>query len=139
MTSMSDEDYAKLLGFRSDLRRFLHWSEEQAIAAGLTPSQHQLLLAIKGHRGDRGPTIGEAADYLALRHHSAVGLIDRAEKAGYVKRSKDADDHRVIHLQLRPAGAKLIQHLSQAHLEELRRLESFRLFEPLDRAGQASS
>ena len=132
MTPMSAEDYAKLLGFRTDLRRFLRWSEEQAIAAGLTPSQHQLLLAIKGHRGDRGPTIGEVASYLSLRHHSAVGLIDRAEKAGYVKRGKDADDHRVIRLQLCPAGAQIIQRLSQAHLEELRRLESFRLFEPLE-------
>ena len=130
MTPMDQEDYAKLLGFRSDLRRFLRWSEEQAIAAGLTPSQHQLLLAIKGHPGDRDPTIGEAARYLALRHHSTVGLIDRAEKAGYVKRSRDPDDHRVIRLRLTPAGARLIERLSKAHLEELHRLESFRLSEP---------
>jgi DNA-binding MarR family transcriptional regulator len=81
MPSMSKDDYAKLLGFRSDLRRFLRWSEEQAKAEGLTPSQHQLLLAVKGHRGPDGPTIGEIAEYLALRHHSAVGLVDRAKKS----------------------------------------------------------
>ena len=33
------------------LRRFLHWSEEQAVAVGLTPAQHQLLLAIRGQAG----------------------------------------------------------------------------------------
>jgi DNA-binding MarR family transcriptional regulator len=124
---MSQKDYAKLLGFRTDLRRFLRWSEEQARAAGLTPAQHQLLLAVKGHEGAAGPTIGEAAEYLALRHHSAVELAGRAEKAGYVERSRDADDHRVIRLRLTPAGEALIQQLSQAHRDELRRFSSFRL------------
>jgi DNA-binding MarR family transcriptional regulator len=127
MPSMSKDDYAKLLGFRSDLRRFLHWSEEQAQAEGLTPSQHQLLLAVKGHRGPDGPTIGEIAEYLALRHHSAVGLVDRAEKSELVKRSQDPHDHRVIRLHLTPNGDHLIRRLSAAHLEELRQLRSFTL------------
>lgn len=127
---MSKDDYAKLLGFRSDLRRFLRWSEEQARSAGVTPSHHQLLLAVKGHRGPDGPTIGEVAEYLALRHHSAVGLIDRAERSGLVERSRDPDDHRVIRLQLTPAGDDLIRRLSQAHLEELRQLRSFALPSP---------
>ena len=74
---IDDADYRRLLEFRTGLRRFLHWSEEQARAAGVTPAQHQLLLAIRGHDG-AGPTIGDVADYLLLRHHSAVGLVDRA-------------------------------------------------------------
>ena len=127
MPSMSKDDYARLLGFRSDLRRFLRWSEEQARSAGVTPSHHQLLLAVKGHRGPDGPTIGEVAEYLALRHHSAVGLIDRAGRSGLVERSRDPDDHRVIRLQLTAAGDDLIRRLSQAHLEELRQLKSFTL------------
>jgi DNA-binding MarR family transcriptional regulator len=127
MPSMSKDAYAKLLGFRSDLRRFLHWSEEQSRAEGLTPSQHQLLLAVKGHRGADGPTIGEIADYLALRHHSAVGLIDRAERSGLVERKRDPDDHRIIRLLLTAAGDHLIRRLSTTHLEELRRLRSFTL------------
>jgi DNA-binding MarR family transcriptional regulator len=118
MTQMKQADYAKLLGFRTELRRFLHWSEQQAIAAGLTPSQHQLLLAVKGHDGPDGPTIGDVADYLMLRHHSAVGLTDRSE---------NAEDHRVIRLELTPAGENLIWRLSQAHLEELRRFKGFAL------------
>ena len=70
----------RLLEFRTGLRRFLHWSEEQARAAGLTAAQHQLLLAVRGHDG--GPTIGEVAEQLLLRHHSAVELVDRAERPG---------------------------------------------------------
>ena len=69
----TDEDYRRLLELRTGLRRFLRWSEQHAEAAGLTPAQHQLLLAIRGHRDPRGPTVGDVAGYLMLRPHSAVG------------------------------------------------------------------
>ena len=91
-------------------------------AAGLTPAQHQLLLAIRGHPDRRGPTVGEVADYLLLRHHSAVGLVDRAVAAKLVKRVRDPEDHRVVRLQLTAAGSKRLEALSEAHLEELGRL-----------------
>jgi DNA-binding MarR family transcriptional regulator len=119
---LDDADYRRLLQFRIGLRRFLHWSEEQAERAGLTPAQHQLLLAIRGHEGEPGPTIGDIAGYLLLRHHSAVGLIDRAEKAGLVQRQEDTGDRRVVRLRLTPLGAGTLQQLSAAHLEEIQRL-----------------
>jgi DNA-binding MarR family transcriptional regulator len=116
------QDYATLLGFRTTLRRFLHWSESEAAAAGLTPSQHQLLLAIRGHPHPSGPTIGDISDYLVLRHHSVVELVDRASSAGLVVRKGDQDDHRVVRLRLTREGARRIARLSRLHLEELRRL-----------------
>jgi DNA-binding MarR family transcriptional regulator len=119
---LTDEDYQKLLELRNGLRRFLRWSEEQAAAAGLTSAQHQLLLAIRGHRNPDGPTIGEIAGYLLLRHHSAVGLIDRAVKAGLVMRHEDANDRRVVRLRLTSLGVDILSLLSSAHLEELERL-----------------
>jgi DNA-binding MarR family transcriptional regulator len=122
MPEPSAEDYARLLHFRTALRRFLSWSEQQAREAGLTPAQHQLLLAIKGHPGEAGPSVGEVAGYLALRPHSAVGLVDRAEKANLVERRRDPDDHRVIHLRLTATGEERIRALSSAHLRELDQL-----------------
>ncbi len=119
---LSDADYARLLGLRTGLRHFERWSARQARAAGLTPAHHQLLLAIRGHTGDDGPTIGEVADYLLLRHHSAVELIDRAEHAGLVRRDRSAQDHRVVRLALTEEGAARLEALSALHLEELHRL-----------------
>lgn len=120
-------DYAKLLGFRTALRRFLRWSEDEARAAGLTPAQHQLLLAIKGHEGERGPTVGELSEYLVLRHNSVVELIDRAGEAGLVRRERDEDDHRIVHLHLTPLAESRIEELSRLHLEELHRLSLWSL------------
>ena len=119
---LDEADYRRLLQFRTGLRRFLHWSEEQAEKAGLTPAQHQLLLAIRGHDGDQGPTIGEVAGYLMLRHHSAVGLVDRAVRAELVERREDPGDRRVVRLRLTAAGGRILRQLSALHLEEIRRL-----------------
>lgn len=127
----TQRDYEELLGFRTALRRFLRWSEEQAKAAGLTPAQHQLLLAIRGHPGEAAPTIGELADYLVTKHHSVVELIDRAVDAGVVERRRDDQDGRVVHLVLTPLGEEKIEGLSRLALEELRRLP--RWPEPDDR------
>jgi DNA-binding MarR family transcriptional regulator len=118
---LDDHDFAELLRFRDALRNFLRWSEGEARAAGLTPTQHQLLLAVRGHDGD--PTIGDVAEHLLLRHHSAVELVDRAEQAGLVRRRTDPDDRRVVHLELTSTGEQRLAALSAAHLAELHRLQ----------------
>jgi DNA-binding MarR family transcriptional regulator len=120
--TLPDEVYARLLILRSRLRRFERWSAEQAQSAGLTPAQHQLLLAVRGHPDHRGPTIGDIADYLLLRHHSAGELVGRAETAGLVRRARDADDRRVTRLQLTDEGFARLESLTARHLEELERL-----------------
>lgn len=118
----TDEDYQSILRFRTRLRQFLAWSAAQARRAGLTPTQHQLLLAVRGHPDPTGPTIGEVAEYLQLRHHSAVGLVDRAEAGGLVRRVDDAHDRRIIRVRLQPAGERALETLTAVHVEELRSL-----------------
>jgi DNA-binding MarR family transcriptional regulator len=120
---LGDDDYARLLAFRDGLRRFLRWSEEQAKAVGLTGAQHQLLLAVRGHPGE--PTIGDLAEHLLCRHHSAVGLVDRCERAGLVERRPDPDDRRVVHLRLTAKGSRTLDALSALHVAELSQVPSW--------------
>jgi DNA-binding MarR family transcriptional regulator len=115
-------DFEHLLAFRCSLRRFQRWSEDQARAAGLTHVQHQLLVAVKGHPGDEPPTVGDLADYLLLRHHSTVELVDRAEAAGLVRRVTDGRDARLVRVRLTSRGDRILTELSPAHLIELNRL-----------------
>ena len=125
MRPLSDKEFASLLTFRTELRRFNHWSESQAKQVGLTHMQHQLLLVVRGHGDDRGPTITEVAEYLFLRHHSAVELVNRAEAGGWVSRNRDPDDARVVRLRLTGKGHGAIDRLTEAHVQELRRLAPF--------------
>lgn len=117
---LADEDFVRLLEFRDGLRRFLRWSEDEANRVGLTGSQHQLLLAVRGHGSP--PSIGELAEHLLLRHHSVVGLVDRTERAGFVERFADTADHRIVRVRLTPLGDDKLAALSAAHLDELSRL-----------------
>jgi DNA-binding MarR family transcriptional regulator len=122
MAELSQTDYQNLLAFRTSLRRFQHWSQDQARQAGLTPAQHQLLVAVKGHPGSSGPTISDLASYLMLRHHSTVELIDRAEDAELVSRTRDAHDGRLTRISLTPKGEGRLHKLTPAHVDELRQL-----------------
>jgi DNA-binding MarR family transcriptional regulator len=119
--TLAQSDFEHLLDLRTGLRRFIRWSDQQAQAAGLTPAKHQLLLAIKGHSEAAGPTIGEVADYLVLRHHSAVGLIDRAVQDGLVKRNRDRTKG-VVRVTLTRAGEDKLDALAETHLEEIAHL-----------------
>jgi DNA-binding MarR family transcriptional regulator len=84
------------------------------------------MLAIRGHPDPRGPSVGEVADYLSTRHHSAVQLIDRTEQLGLVTRHReDSNDRRIVRLTLTKAGEEKLAQLSNTHLEELQRLATF--------------
>src|SRR5919198_115119 len=140
-SSPTDADYRHLLELRTGLRRFLRWSENQAQAAGVTPAQHQLLLAVRGHPDERGPTVGDVAGHLLLRHHSAVGLVDRAEAAGLIARSQDADNASAVRLRLTGRGARHLEALSELHLEELAHLAPtmHALWDAIEHAGDDDS
>jgi DNA-binding MarR family transcriptional regulator len=119
VSAPTEAEYARLLAFRTELRRFIHWSETAAREAQLTPALHQLLLAIHGDRTEGGPTVGSVAEALLVRHHTAVELAQRAEHEGLIERRRDETDHRRVHLALTAAGTARLDALSTAHLERI--------------------
>jgi DNA-binding MarR family transcriptional regulator len=119
--ALSDREYRALAEFRHALRVFLRFSEDEARRAGLTPNQHQLLLAVRGFAGDRPPAAGDLADRLPLKVHSVVELVDRAEQAGLIKRETDPADARRQLIRLTARGRSALEALTTAHRAELRR------------------
>lgn len=119
---LSDADYTRLLQVRTRIRRFEHWSAQKAAAIGLTASQHQLLLAIRGHEGPDDPTVGDLAGYLLVRHNTAVELVNRTQELGLVERVRDDTDHRIVRLRLTDEGTQRLNDLTAEHIEELSQL-----------------
>ncbi|TAL84782.1 MAG: MarR family transcriptional regulator [Candidimonas sp.] len=115
---LSHADYETLALFRHALRRFIVFSEAAAVAEGLAAQQHQALLAIKGMACS--PTVGELAERLVVRHHSAVELTGRLVRMGLVLRLPDPSDRRRVRIALTPLAEQKLAGLSAAHLEELR-------------------
>lgn len=130
----SRAQYETLAAFRYALRRFIHFSEEAAHSVGLTPQQHQALLAIKGFPGRDCVTVGELAERLRLRHHSAVGLVDRMAAEKLVTRAPSGTDRRRVLIRLTSRGEKKLEKLSTIHRQQLRRIgpEISRLLEGLN-------
>ena len=119
MNELNQEEYRALADFRFQIRRFLHFSEQAARNEGLEVQQHQMMLAIRGLESEEGPTVGALAGYLLIRHHSAVGLIDRLESRGLVVRERRADDRRQAKVRLTAGGAAVLERLTGAHRDEL--------------------
>jgi DNA-binding MarR family transcriptional regulator len=120
--TMTKIDYEILAEFRYTLRLFEHFSLAAIEKAGLTPQQHQALLAIKGFPGREQITIRELAERLLIRHHSAVGLVNRLESENLIIRSSALDDRRKVLISLSKYGLSILESLSASHLEELHRL-----------------
>jgi len=118
--SIRVNDYEALAELRYQIRRFVHFSEQAARAAGLEPQQHQLMLALKGLPKDTRPLVGELAERLQLRHHSTVELINRLAARGFVRRQRAEDDRREVLIALTPKGEKILRELSLHHKAELR-------------------
>lgn len=118
---LTEVDYAALADFRFALRQFLVFSERRAAECGLKPQQHQALLAIRG-ASQVNVSVGYVAERLALRPHSATGLVDRLEMLDLVTRRPSADDGRQALLELTPKARTLLRQLSATHREEIVRL-----------------
>jgi len=118
---LSPAEYQALAEFRYQIRRFLHFSEQAAAAAGLEPAQHQMLLALKGLAlQDQETSIRLLSERLQLRHNSAVGLVDRLAARGFVKRNRGEKDRREVYISLTPEGEEILRQLSLHHRAELR-------------------
>jgi DNA-binding MarR family transcriptional regulator len=119
---LSMSEYEMLAAFRYRLRQFLHFSEKAAEGVGLTQQQYQALLAVRAHSGPELLTISELASRLLIKHHSAVGMVNRLAEQGLVQREPSRQDARKVGLRLTPAGARVFHKLASIHRAELRRI-----------------
>jgi DNA-binding MarR family transcriptional regulator len=113
-------EYRGLAELRYRIRRFLQEGDDTARKAQLEPQHYLLLLAIRGLPEGQEATIRTLAERLSLRHHSTVELVDRMEAHGYVKRTRGREDRRQVLVSLQPRGEKLLEHVVQQRIIELR-------------------
>lgn len=120
--ALDDADYAALSDFRAALRGFLAFSEARAMEVGLSPQQHQALLAIRGAPAGQA-TIGYVAERLILKPHSASELVSRLEALDLIARRPSEEDRRRTLLALTDRAEVILAALSATHREEIRRLK----------------
>ncbi|MCC6403050.1 MAG: MarR family transcriptional regulator [Fimbriimonadaceae bacterium] len=119
---LDKKEYERLAAFRATLRRFVRRTEERARAVGITPQQQQALLGVMGSPGKDWASVAELADFLQVRHNSAVELVDRCEKAGLMRRVQDESDRRLVHVTLTPKGKSVLDQCAEVSWAELHSL-----------------
>lgn len=120
---MRRKDYEALAAFRYGIRKFFRFSEEAASKVGLSMRQYQALLTIRGFPDRDEVTMGEMAEWLQIRHHSAVGLVNRLESQQLVVRQRSAEDKRRVFIRLTTKGKRVLEKLAKLHKQELKRLK----------------
>jgi DNA-binding MarR family transcriptional regulator len=123
---LSKEVYESLAEFRYQLRKFLHFSDSEAKKCGVTPQQHQMLLAIMGFPGRDYATPRELSEKLQITHHACVGLIDRCEQSNLVSRRQNPEDGRSVLIEVTIQGREILEKLSEIHLAEIDRMGFFK-------------
>jgi len=117
----ADVNYDALARFRYEIRKYLAFSEAAAADAGVTPHQYQALVAIKGFSSHEPLSVGDLAELMFIRHHTAVSLVDRMAKLGLLTRVPDPGDKRRVFVTLTSLGEDYLRSLASLHVEELRR------------------
>ena len=109
----------KLAEFRFQLRRFLNFSETESEQLGIAAQQYQLMQVVGAMPHGDAASISYIAERMVLRHNSTVELVDRAERAGLVKRTSDERDLRRSIVVLTPEGHAILNRLIAAHVAQL--------------------
>ena len=117
---ITSAEYRALAELRYRIRLFLREGDSTALGEGLEPQQYQMLLAIRGLQEGEAATVGTLAERLAIKHHSAVELIDRLEGHGFVRRLRDKQDRRQVRVLLLPRGEKTLASVVKERISELR-------------------
>ena len=125
---LTKREYAALSNFRSQLARFMRFSEGAARAAGITPKQYLLLLHIFGTADRDWASVGELAERLQSSAHGTVALVNRCHAAQLVTKRRNGEDARLVEVHATALGRKLIERIATRHRTELQSLrEVFRV------------
>lgn len=108
-----------LAEFRFQMRKFLNFSETASERCGIPAQQYQLMQVIAAVPEGQQASITYLAERMILRHNSTVELVDRAERAGLVRRESDPKDMRRSLVQLTIQGHEILERLVAEHLREL--------------------
>lgn len=115
----SAQSLRSLAEFRYQLRRFLSFSEAASESCGIGVQQYQLMQVIAAIPEGQHASITYLAERMILRHNSTVELVDRAERAGLVRRESDPKDMRRSLVLLTTQGRDILERLVAEHLREL--------------------
>jgi DNA-binding MarR family transcriptional regulator len=88
---------------------------------GLTDAQFNILMILNDY-GPEGMSQQELSNHLIVTKSNMVGLVDRLENAGYVKRKPHPSDRRFYRIVLTAKGREMVERVKKSYFEEVDRM-----------------
>jgi DNA-binding MarR family transcriptional regulator len=82
-------------------------------AFGMSYSQYEVLGVLSFSRNSR-MSMNKLSRHLGLHPASMTGIVDRLSTLGYVRRTTDPADRRMVHVELSPMGLRIVTAATQA-------------------------
>lgn len=107
---------------------------DQPIPRDVSMPQMHILIGLQ----ERGPTtVSDLAVSLEISIPSASAIVDRMEDHGLVRRVRDEDDRRVVHVTITERGAQIVEEMVGLHHEGACRLLGAMTGEELEHVTRA--
>lgn len=116
----ADPGYELVTAVMATADAFLRESQRLFRPHGLSGAQYNLLNVIA--EATEGLSQRELSDRLVVDRSNVTGLIDRMERAGWVKRTDHPADRRAYRVVLTPAGRKLWAEVTPRYLAVVRQV-----------------
>ena len=88
---------------------------------GVTDAQFNLLMILKDS-GEEGLSQQVLSQHLIVTKSNVVGLVDRLERAGYLKREAHSTDRRFNRIVLTREGRELVERVEAVYFQEVDRM-----------------
>ncbi len=112
--------------------RTVQFQEALAARLGLTPSDHRCLELVDRYAQEGPVTAGKLSELTGLTTGAITGVVDRLERAGYVRREKGAEDRRQVNIKLVPERVAATADLFEPIFDSFRELCADHSAEELD-------
>nr|WP_184468013.1 MarR family winged helix-turn-helix transcriptional regulator [Rhizobium esperanzae] len=119
---LHEGDYEALANLRYRIRRFRQFSAKEAQRLGLTPQQHQALLAIKGQPAGKKMSTRMLAERLLMDRKVADGLVQEFVGKAYIETDPAAAGPSKQFVRLTSKAEGALDRLASAHLFEIRKM-----------------
>ncbi|WP_348630169.1 helix-turn-helix domain-containing protein [Rhizobium sp. CIAT894] len=119
---LHEGDYEALANLRYRIRRFRQFSAKEAQRLGLTPQQHQALLAIKGQPAGKKMSTRMLAERLLMDRNLADGLVQELVGKAYIETDPAAAGPGKQFIRLTNKAEGVLDRLASAHLFEIRKM-----------------
>ena len=116
----TDAGYELVSAVMATADAFLRESQRLFRPHGLTGAQYNLLNVLAD--SPAGLSQRELSDALVVDRSNVTGLLDRMERAGWVKRTDHPEDRRVYRVVLTAAGRRLWEDVTPRYLAVVRQV-----------------